>query len=192
MNKNLKQRFTYPLTGLLLLIAAGVGGFSYFNHIISKPVKIENVKIDKKAALRLNSLNQISKKNGITEWELSAATATLLKNQNKAILNEITVTFYTKDNKKITLTSKHGVLDTKSHDMDFSNNVIITYEGVVMLTDKLQYKKKTHIIRTNSHITLKQGSSSIEADSMTTMLNQNKTILKGHVKGLFNENFRIQ
>jgi len=41
------------------------------------------------------------------------------------------------------------------------------------------------------HVTLEDRESIIEADSMVTQLSQNKTILKGHVKGKFSEKFNI-
>lgn len=192
MKKSLKQRLTYPLIGLLVFITVCIGGFYYFNHLVSQPIEIKDIQIDTQAALKLNALNQISKRNGITEWELSAASARLLKNENKAVLEKISVTFFTKDDKQVLLTSDHGILDTKFHDMKFSDNVIITYGTTIMRTSKLQYSKKTHIIRSDSHVIFEHGSSTIEADSMVTKIDKNQTILKGRVKGYFNEDFKLQ
>jgi hypothetical protein len=79
MTKPLKHKLTYPLIGLLILMVIVISGFVYFDRLLSKPVKIKNIKIDTKAALKLNVLQQISKKNGIKEWELKAASATLLR-----------------------------------------------------------------------------------------------------------------
>jgi LPS export ABC transporter protein LptC len=192
MTQRSKKRFTWPLMGLLLLIILIIWGFLYFDKITSIPIKIDNIKIDTKAALKLNILNQISKKNGITEWELTASSATLLKKENRAELEDVSIFFYTKDNKKVHLKSKRGVLNTKTHDMVFSDDVIVTFETSVLRTDKLQYKKKEHIIHTDLHITLEKADSIIEADSMTTLLNESTTILEGHVKGNFSENFDIK
>ena len=76
--------------------------------------------------------------------------------------------------------------------MIFSENVIVRYETSVLRTDKLHYNKKEHIIYSNTHVKLEKEDSVIEADSMTTRLNDNYTILKGRVKGTFSENFDIQ
>jgi LPS export ABC transporter protein LptC len=192
MTQRSKKRFTWPLMGLLLLIILIIWGFLYFDKITSVPIKIDNIKIDTKAALKLDVLSQISKKNGITEWELTASSATLLKKENRAELADVSIFFYTKDSKKVHLKSKQGVLNTKTHDMVFSGDVIITFETSVLRTDKLQYKKKEHIIHTDLHITLEKADSIIEADSMTTLLNEGTTILEGHVKGTFSENFDIK
>jgi len=192
MTKSLKQKLTLPLIGLLIVIMIIISVFFYFNKFLSKPIQFHDVKIDTNAALKLNVLKQISKKNGIKEWELKASSATLLKDEDKAVLIDVSILFFTKDNKKIHLTSQKGVMNTKTHDMIFSDNVIITYETFVLKTDKLHYNKKEHIISSNTQVRLEKEDSVIEADSMTTRLNENITILKGHVRGKFSENFDIQ
>ncbi len=191
MTHSLKQKLTFPLIGLLILILFVISGFFYFDKLLSKPVQIHDVKIDTKAALKLNVLKQISKKNGIKEWELKAACATLLKDEDKAVLNDVSIIFFTKNDKKVHLTSKKGFLNTKTHDMTFTDNVVVTYETYVLRTDKLHYNKKEHIISSDTHVKLEKENSVIEADSMTTRLNDNMTILKGHVKGNFSENLNI-
>ena len=191
MIHSLKQKLTFPLIGLLILILFVISGFFYFDKLLSKPVQIHDVKIDTKAALKLNVLKQISKKNGIKEWELKAACATLLKDEDKAVLNDVSIIFFTKNDKKVHLTSEKGFLNTKTHDMTFTDNVVVTYETYVLRTDKLHYNKKEHIISSDTHVKLEKENSVIEADSMTTRLNDNMTILKGHVKGNFSENLNI-
>ena len=192
MINSLKQKLTAPLIGLLIVIIIIIIGFFYFNKFLAKPIQFHDVKIDTKAALKLNVLKQISKKNGIKEWELKAASATLLKNEDKAVLIDVSVIFFTKDDKKVHLTSQKGILNTKTNDMVFSDNVVVTYETSILRTDKLHYNKKEHIIYSNTHVALEKEDSVIEADSMTTRLNENITILKGHVSGNFSENFDIQ
>lgn len=192
MTSSLKKKLTIPLIGVLLLIIISIFVFFYFDKLLSKPVQINNIKIDTEATLKLNVLRQISKKNGIKEWELNAASGTLLKDRNEAVLIDVSVIFFTKDDKKVHLTSQTGTLDTKTHDMTFSDDVVVTYETSVLRTDKLQYHKKEHIITSDSHVRLEKETSVIEADSMITRLNDNSIILKGHVKGKFSENFTIQ
>lgn len=192
MNTYSPKKLTLPLVGILVLLFAIVTGYMLIDRFMNKPVEIKDIQIDTKAALKLNILKQISKKNGITEWELTADSATLLNNEKKAVLIDVSVIFYTQDKKKVLLTSKEGVLNTKTHDMTFTGNVIVTYEGAVLRTDQLQYNKKEHIIFSNVRVRLDKQDSNIEADSMTSYLNTGTVILKGHVKGQFSENFKIE
>ncbi len=186
-----KKKLLYPFIGLLICSLMGVGIYFYVNSILDTPLTIKDISVDSGAALKLNVLEQVSKKNGITEWKLKASSATLLKKENKAILKDVDVIFYTRQKTKIHLTSDEGILNTRTHDMRFLKNVIVRHETYTLRTDQLHYEKKPHIIRSNVHVTLEDRKSVIEADSMVTRLNQNQTILKGHVKGKFSENFNI-
>ena len=191
MTKPLKQKLTYPLIGLLILILMIITIFFVFNKFLSKSPEIKNLKIDTKAALKLNVLQQVSKKNGIKEWELKAASATLLKNEDKAILIDVSIIFFTKTDKKINLQSEKGIINTSTHDMIFSDNVVVRYGTSTLKTDKLHYNKKKHIIYSETHVSLTKNDTVISADSMETRLNDNHTILQGHVKGIFHENFNL-
>ena len=103
MTQPLKQKLTIPLIGLLILMVIIISGFFYFNKLLNRPLEIHDIKIDTKAALKLNVLKQISKKNGIKEWELTAASATLLKDEDKAILIDVSIYFFYKRQKKNSL-----------------------------------------------------------------------------------------
>ena len=192
MKQSVKQKITYLLTGLLIFMVVAVSGFLSFDKLLSGKIKINDIKIDSNAVLKLNLLKQVSKKNGVTEWELTAKSASLLKDEDKAILDEVTVFFFAKEKKKIELTSDAGTLNTKTHDMTFSGNVVVTYTTALMKTDKLHYNKKEHIIRSDARVRLEKNGSFIEADSMVVHLNDNRIIFEGHVHGSFNKNFNIQ
>lgn len=183
-----KKKLILPLVLLLGLIFAGLGAYYYINHLLSTPITLENIEVDDKAALKLNALEQISKKNGITEWKLKASSATLLKDRNKAVLKDVDIIFYTKQNTQVLLTAARGELDTKTHDMTFSGNFIVRYQHYTLASETLHYAKEPHIIRSDSRVTINDGDSVIKADSMEILLNQDLIILKGHVEGQFSEN----
>ncbi len=191
MTRTLKQRLTLPLIGLMIGIILLIFGFFWVNQWLSQPIEVGSIDIDTQSALKLNVLEQISKKNGITEWALKASSATLLKDQDKAILKDVVITFFTREKTEVRLTSRDGVLNTQTHDMTFSGDVVVTHETYVLRTDQLHYRKKEHIIYTNDHVRLEKADSVIDADSMITRLNENETVLTGHVRGTFSENFDV-
>ena len=187
-----KQKFTYFLIGFLILMIVAVSGFLIFNKLLSGQVKIKDIKIDSTAALKLNILKQVSKKNGATEWELTAKSASLLKDEDKAVLEDVLVVFFAKEKKKVELKSGAGTLNTKTHDITFSDNVVVTYVTATLRTDKLHYDKKEHIITSDARVRLEKSGSFIEADSMKIYLNNNRIVFEGHIQGSFNEKFNIQ
>lgn len=183
-----KKKLILPLLLLLVFIIAGLGVYYYINYLLTTPITLEEIEVDDTAALKLNLIEQISKKNGITEWKLKASSATLLKDRNKAVLKDVNIIFYTKQNTQVHLTASSGELDTKTHDMTFSKNVIIRYQRYTLRSETLHYAKKPHIIRSDSRITVNDEDSVIKADSMEILLGQDLIILKGHVEGQFSEN----
>ena len=195
MKNTSRKKLIFPLIGLLVCIFIGLGIFFYINfHIkaaLNDTITLKDIDIDAAAALKLNLLEQVSKKNGITEWKLKASSATLLKKEDKAILKDVAVIFYTKDNHKVHLNADEGILNTKTHDMTFLKNVVVRQETYTLKTEKLHYEKKPHIIHSDAKVRLEDMESVITADSMETQLNQNRTILQGHVKGKFSESFNI-
>ncbi|PIE61914.1 MAG: LPS export ABC transporter periplasmic protein LptC [Desulfobacterales bacterium] len=185
------KRFILPLVILLGCIFIGLGIYYYVNHLLATPLPINDIQVDTKAALKLNLLEQTSKKNGVTEWKLKAASATMLKDENKAVLEDVAAQFFTKDGTVVYLNGRRGILDTKQHDMVFSDNVVIRYQGYTMRSETLHYDKKPHILYTNSRIRIEDGTSTLEADAMEIRLNERRIILKGHVKGLFSESLAL-
>jgi len=183
-----KKKLILPLLLLLGFIIAGLGAYYYINYLLTTPITLEEIEVDDTAALKLNLIEQISKKNGITEWKLKASSATLLKDRNKAVLKDVNIIFYTKQNTQVHLTASSGELDTKTHDITFSKNVIIRYQRYTLRSETLHYAKKPHIIRSDSRITVNDEDSVIKADSMEIRLRQDLIILKGHVEGQFSEN----
>jgi lipopolysaccharide export system protein LptC len=183
-----KKKLILPLILVVGIIIAGLGLYYYINHLLTTPIELENIEVDDKAALKLNALEQISKKNGITDWKLKASSAALLKDQNKAVLKDVDIIFYTKQNTQVHLTADEGELDTKTHDMSFSKHVTIRYQHYTLTSETLHYAKKPHIIRSDSRVTVDDGDSVIEADNMEILLNRDLIILKGHVEGKFSEN----
>ncbi|MCF8113085.1 MAG: LPS export ABC transporter periplasmic protein LptC [Desulfotignum sp.] len=191
MNRSGKKKLIFPLVLILVAMVGGFAVFFFINRVITSPPVVKDLHIDSDAALKLNLMKQISKKNGITEWELEASTATLIKEQNRAVLTDVSVVFYTRDNTRVFLTSDQGVLNTRTHDMDFKGNVVVRHKTYTLKTDKLHYKKKPHIIYSDTRVRLESTDSIIEADTMETRLKENTVVLQGDVKGKFSEDITL-
>ena len=190
------KRFVFKNPRVLVLLtlcvlAAGAGIFFFVPAMMHAPQTVTDLHIDSEAALKLDAMKQISKKNGITEWELEAATATLAKEKNQAILTQVHVVFHIRNKDTIILTSDQGILDTKTHDMDFKGNVVVQHQTYTLKTDKLHYKKKPHIIHSNTKVWLENADAAMEADTMEIRINDNQVILQGHVTGTFSEDFNL-
>ena len=135
-----KKKFILPLAILLVLMVIGFSGYLYVNRLMEDPPALTDIHIDTRAAMKLNLLEQVFKKNGVTELVLKASTATLLKEEEKALLTDVNVVYFTEDGKEIMLTSDHGVWHTATNNMTVTDNVIIRHETYILRTDKLHYE----------------------------------------------------
>ncbi len=172
---------------ILILIVSGLCAIYFYEKFSSGTIFIKQIKIDSKAALVLNTMHQTSTKNGIKEWTIDASSAKLLRDKNKAVLEDVSIIFFMKDLQKIYLSSKHGILNTKTHDMTFSDNVNAKYKGYTLKTDTLHYDEKRHIIYSTDKVRIKNPDSIIDGDSLLIDLNKDKILVKGNVKGVFSE-----
>lgn len=174
---------------LLVFLSVGLGALYYKEKLTSGKIVLKEISIDSKAALMLDSMHQTSTRNGVKEWTLDASSAKLLKDQNRALMEDVSVVFFMENGGKVRLTSARGALDTKTHDMTFSDKVVVTYGEYTLETDELHYDKKRHILYSTVHIRIMDKESLLEADAMETDLNRSTTRLKGNVRGRFSETF---
>lgn len=183
------EKLKIVLFSLLLFMAAGLAGLYYFETLISGKRVIKEIKIDSEASLILNTMHHTSTRDGVKEWALEASSAKLLKNEAKALLNDISVLFFLKDGKEVTVTAKQGDINTKENNVNFYDNVIVKQDETVLKTDQLHYDKKSHIIYSNAHVTVTNNGSVLDSDTFTLDLNNNTLLLKGHVYGIFSDSF---
>lgn len=188
MNLQDKKNLFYPVIFVLLVILFGFGILKFFdNNITPFSTKIDDFIIDPSIALQLKDLKQVSKKDGSTDWELKAASASLFRAESLAMLETVAVIFFTNEGKKIFLNSDRGLLDTLNHDIELIGNVQVSYDTLSLFTEKLHYDKKRHIIYSTTEVRLESSTSMIEAETMQIELQYGKFIFSGKVKGIFSE-----
>jgi lipopolysaccharide export system protein LptC len=199
------KRAKIILVLMLFFLVAGLAGLYFKQRLFSGKLVIENISIDSEASLSLNKIHQTSTRNSVKEWTLDATSARLLKDENKALMKDVKVVFFTDRKKKkemqekqeeheeqeeqeeILLESARGTLNTETHDMTFTDNVVVTFNNYTLETGELHYDKKRHIVYSTVHVTLMDNNSILEADSMETDLNNSTIRLRGNVKGRFSE-----
>jgi LPS export ABC transporter protein LptC len=138
-----------------------------------------------KANLSLHRVYQTATKDGIKEWSLEAASAEYVESSNEALLQDISVTFFTQDARKIFLTADRGTLQTVSSDMEVRGNVVLINQDFRLETQSLHYAHNQHRIFSQEPVTLTGESIRLVGDSMTHDLKTNQTMLEGHVEGTF-------
>ncbi len=140
-----------------------------------------------KPGLVIGKIKHSATRNGIAEWELEASSAEYINEDKAAILHDLSLTFHLKNNEKAFVYAKEGLLRIDESDIRLTGNVTMNKQGYNFQTEQLVYTHKKRLIHSETPVTLKGNSVYLTADAMVIDLEANKTILKGHVEGAFND-----
>jgi lipopolysaccharide export system protein LptC len=182
-------KFKLPLFCILVVILLIIITMVFYKTKGGINPEFQNIEIDSSADIFLNNFKQTSKTNGVKEWSLKADSAKIINAQNLALLKNVTVIIFTKNNMQIELKAQNGKLNTKTHDIELSEQVIVNYEDAFLKTDKLHYEKKRHIIYSDGQVEIEKENSTITADLLFADLKDSTLKLEGNVKGIFIEAF---
>lgn len=90
------------------------------------------------------------------EWEVRAARAKLFKDENKAVLDDMTAAFVTPQGIRLELKGDEGIFNTDSHDMYIrkrDNQIrVISSNGYTMQTDSLFWNNKKRMVITEDAV----------------------------------------
>ncbi len=189
-HKNPKKLKLFLLAFIVIALTVLIAVFINYRRILENPEKfISSLPVD--ANLSIGKIHQTSTKNGLKEFTLDAASAYYTASNKVVILNDLSVTFFLKNNQKVYLTANKGILETDSKDIEVTGNVVMKNENSNLFTEKIQYKHSRHLLLSRLPVRIIGNAYQLTADRMSLDLNTNKTVFEGRVEGAFSENFTI-
>lgn len=178
----------FLLTGLIILLIGGILTLFIGYRFVSSTPELVISAINRQASMTISKLQQDATRDGIKEWHLEAGSARLEKAGKIAILEDIAVTFFLKNNRRVLLTANKGILNTDSNDFEVSGEVMIQDRANRLTSDKLQYEHKRRIIVSPLPVRISSDMMAFTASRMTFDLTNNQTVLEGNVEGTIQEN----
>ncbi|MEJ2638233.1 MAG: LPS export ABC transporter periplasmic protein LptC [Desulfosarcinaceae bacterium] len=139
------------------------------------------------ASMALANVRQTAVKNGIKEWHLEAAAATLLEAEHKMMLDQPHVVFYLKSGDVVALTAQKGVLDTESKDIQVSGQVVVRDRDYTLTGEAFAYSNDQHRLISQAPVEIHSKDVNLTAKHMMVDLKTHRTELAGNVKGIFND-----
>ncbi len=189
-NNNPKKLKLFLLSVILITLGVILSIFVGQRRAYDKETHIVS-EVQSKANISIGKVHQTATRNGITEWNLDAASVEYIDKSNQAIFQDLSVTFYLKDKTKVYLTANQGILETDSNDIEVLGNVVVKNEYYRLKTENLHYKHNSRIIFSKVPVKITGNSLDFVADSMSLNLITNKTLLQGRVKGTLNEKITL-
>ena len=141
------------------------------------------------ANLSLGKIRQTATRDGKKEWRLEAGSAVYIENEKKAVLKNLFITYFLKDNRELYLEAEKGILQTDTNDIEFSGNVVIRNEDYQLRTRRLSYEHEQRIIFSNDPVQISGEAVELSAKSIKYDLNLNKIILTGNVEAAISRDF---
>jgi len=186
-NKDSKKIKLVLLLVLLLLSGITLALFSGYRRISNQDAGLISA-VQNQANISLGKVHQTATRNGVKEWTLDAQSAHVINAKQQAIFQDLSITFFLKNNSKVYLTSNQGILHTDSNDIEVSGNVVVQNMNYRLKTEILHYKHKERVLFSEVPVNIISQTARITADSMSHDLDANKTTLKGNIKGTFDDN----
>ena len=166
----------------VILVAIGTIGavFIGYQRVSTAPEMLLS-SIKEGANLSLGKIRQTATRDGKKEWSLEADSAHYLENDKKAVLKNLLITYFLKDNREVHLEAEEGILQTDTNDIEFSGHVVIRNEDQLR-TRRLSYEHGPRVIFSNDPVKISGEAMELSADSIKYDLNNNKIILTGNVE----------
>jgi LPS export ABC transporter protein LptC len=141
--------------------------------------------------MALSNVRQTAVKDGIKEWHLEAAAATLQEAENKMVLEQPEVEFYLHSGGVVTLSAQKGVLDTKSNDMQVSGQVVVRDGDYTLRGEAFAYTHDQHRLVSRAPVEIRSERLHLTARRLMVDLETHRTELAGNVKGILNDAFSL-
>lgn len=141
--------------------------------------------------MTLGKVHQTATRDGVTEWSLEAASAQYLEDQKRALLKDVSITFFFKDGKQVHLTAKEGILAIDSKDIEVSGDVVVKHQDYRLKTEKLSYRHEKRLLSCEVPVKISGEHFELEADGMSVDLNGKTACFEGHVNGNISQDTKI-
>ncbi|MDX2499749.1 MAG: LPS export ABC transporter periplasmic protein LptC [Deltaproteobacteria bacterium] len=168
---------------LVMLVTIGIVAavFIGYRRVVSAPELLLS-SIKEGANLSLGKIRQTATRDGKKEWSLEAGSAHYVENEKKAVLKDLSITYFLKDNREIYLEAEEGILQTDTNDIEFSGNVVIRNEDYQLRTRRLSYEHERRLIFSNDPVQVSGESVNLSARLLKYDLNLNKLLLSGNIE----------
>ena len=140
------------------------------------------------ADMRMEKIRFVEDKQGQKTWELEANSVQQYQDQNLIVLEDVKVTFYSKEGQTFFLTGKKGKVDQSSRNVELVGDVVLTSsDGYRLKTHSISYRHSEKLVSTSDPVDIEGEQIRLSGIGMLVnmeaktfkVLSQVKTQLKG-------------
>jgi LPS export ABC transporter protein LptC len=172
---------------IIVLATVGAVGLRFYRERQARVDKPAAAETAPGASMALANVRQTAIKDGIKEWHLEAAAATLQEAEHKMILTQPRVEFYLQSGDILTLTAQKGILDTETNDIEVSGQVVMRHQDYTLMGEAFAYNHDRHALVSQAPVEIRGKRFNLTAQQMRVDLDTQQTELAGDVKGILND-----
>jgi len=138
---------------VFIVLIGGIVAVSLWVNIegrkaLDKREKLPDIQIEGMES-RLEKIQLVEDKEGKRTWELEAKSIQQEQDTKVLILEDVKVTYYSKEGRTFTVTGKKGKVNQESKDVEITGDVVLTTsDGYRLRTDSAAYTHQTRKVST--------------------------------------------
>ena len=180
---------------LAILLIGGIAGVNLWVNFHAKRLlekePLPNVSIGN-ADMHMEKIRLVEDKNGRKSWELEARAMQQFHDQNVISIEDVKVTYYTKEGRTVVISGDQGTFSQDSKNMELVGNVALSSsDGYRFRTHSIAYNHCEKKVTTADPVELEGDEIRMTGRGMVVdmegkvirVLSQVRTILKGRNKG---------
>jgi LPS export ABC transporter protein LptC len=142
---------------LLIVLIAGIVLVSLWENLRERKASEAIEELPKVstggADMRMEKIRFVEDKQGQKTWELEANSVQQYQDQNLMVLEDVKVTFYSKEGRTFFLTGKKGKVDQSSKNVDLEGDVVLTSsDGYQLKTHSVSYRHLEKLVSTSDPV----------------------------------------
>jgi LPS export ABC transporter protein LptC len=180
---------------LTIVLISGIAGVNLWVSFQAKKL-MEEEPLPKvslgDADMQMEKIRLVEDKNGRKSWELEARAMHQFQDQNVIRIEEVKVTYYTKEGRSVVISGDQGKFSQDSKNIELVGNVALSSsDGYRFKTHSIAYNHSEKKVTTPDLVELEGDEIRMTGKGMVVdmegkvirVLNQVRTILKGRQKG---------
>lgn len=189
-SKNRSRKINCIVIGCLVLLIGGLVVIFVRHRAAIKKIDPPTVPEKTEADLSINHFQHVATENGVKKWTLEAASARLYSARNIAELNDISVIFFRENDQNISMTAKSGEVNTQTHNMTLSGDIIALMPPYRLTTERLNYDHHSRIMASQTPTEIEGDGQWFKADTLEYGIDSQIIRCSGNVEGEFIEKNR--
>ena len=178
------------LVGILCVVAFWIGLYAFRTQKPSLMPSQKPVTGQTPGNVGLKEIVFSQVKDGAKLWELKAEEVEYQKDRNLVSFKKVTILYFPKEDKPISLVGNRGQLNTQSKDIYIEGEVIIASEaGYELKAPALHYQDEKREVWTDGQVTFKGPQILMEGQGATMQLDSQRLFIKSKAKTTFYKDF---